>query len=144
ALVYDKPIAQEVSATQNSNDLGSYFTVEAIARPGVSLEKLEEAIDAELARVRDKRVSQEEFDRAKNQLETAFVARLHSTAGRPSMLNMYEATRGDPGYAERDLQRYRSATAEAVQRYAQATLDPNARVIIRVVPADDAKQGGQK
>ncbi|MCC6557341.1 MAG: insulinase family protein [Polyangiaceae bacterium] len=144
ALVYDKPIAQEVSATQNSSDLGSYFTVEAIARPGVSLEKLEEAIDAELARVRDKRVSQEELDRAKNQYETAFVARLQSTAARASLLNIYEATRGDPGYAEKDLQRYRGATAEALQRYAQTTLDPNARVILRVVPAADAKQGGQK
>jgi predicted Zn-dependent peptidase len=144
ALVYDKAIAQEVSATQNSNDLGSYFTVEAIARPNVPLEKLEEAIDAEIARVRDKKVTPEELERAKNQFETAFVARLESTAARASMLNVYEATRGDPGYAEKDLQRYRAATADGLQRYAQAHLDPGARVIIRVVPADAQKQGGAK
>src|SRR5262249_30257098 len=34
ALVYDHPLAQEVTAQQSSQDLGSYFSIEAIARPG--------------------------------------------------------------------------------------------------------------
>lgn len=145
ALVYDKPLAQEVGATQVSGDLGSYFMVEAIARPGVTLEKLEEAIDGEIGRIRAKRVSPEELLRAKNQYETAFVARLESTAARASLLNQYEATRGDPGYTEKDLQRYRNVSAEALQHYAQTTLDLGARVILRVVPAGaDAKKGGAK
>jgi zinc protease len=110
----------------------------------VPLERLEEAIDGELTRVRDKKVTSEEILRAKNQFETSFVARLESTAARAATLNQYEATRGDPGYAEKDLQRYRTATAEALQHYAQTTLDPGARVIIRVVPADAPKQGGAK
>jgi predicted Zn-dependent peptidase len=146
ALVYDKPLAQEIAARQESRDLSSLFTVEAIARPGVTLEKLEEAIDAELARLREKKVTPEELTRAKNQYETSFVARLESTAARASLLNQYEASRGDPGYAEKDLQRYRDATADAIQRYAHATLDPGARVILRVVPAGGgaAKEGSGK
>src|SRR5262249_4547508 len=44
ALVYDKALAQEVSAEQQSGDLSSRFVVEAIARPGVPLDKLEAAI----------------------------------------------------------------------------------------------------
>ncbi|HVY45590.1 MAG TPA: pitrilysin family protein, partial [Minicystis sp.] len=49
ALVYDKPIAQEVHAEQHSQDLSSYFTIEAIPRKGTSLDQLEAAIDAEVA-----------------------------------------------------------------------------------------------
>jgi predicted Zn-dependent peptidase len=49
-------------------------------------------------------------------------------------LNQYEAQRGDPGYAEKDLQRYRTVTAEALLATAKRTLDPKARVILHVVP----------
>ncbi|WP_437959301.1 pitrilysin family protein [Sorangium sp. So ce119] len=146
ALVYDKELAQEVSATQSSGDLGSTFTVEAIARPGVPLEKLEAAIDAELARVRDAKVSREELDRAKNQYETAFVTALESVAGRASLLNRYETWTGQPGFVEQDLKRYRDATAESIQAQAKSTLDPNARVILRVVPkgSDETKKAVTK
>jgi zinc protease len=141
ALVYDKPLAQEVSAMQSSGDLGSHFQVEAIARPGVPLEKLEEAIDAEIARVRDARVSREELDRARNQYETAFVTRLESLAARAAILNQYETWTGDPGFVNDDLQRYRAVTQESLQGHAKSVLDPNARLILRVVPRDG---GGPK
>ncbi|MDC0683621.1 M16 family metallopeptidase [Sorangium atrum] len=146
ALVYDKQLAQEVSAVQHSGDLGSTFTVEAIARPGVPLEKVEAAIDAELAKVRDAKLSREELDRAKNQYETAFVTALESVAGRASMLNRYETSKGQPGFVEQDLKRYRDATAESLQAYAKSTLDPDARVILRVVPkgSEEAKKAVTK
>ncbi|WP_437649216.1 M16 family metallopeptidase [Sorangium sp. So ce362] len=146
ALVYDKALAQEVSALQSSGDLGSTFTVEAIARPGVPLDKLEAAIDAELARVRDERLSREELDRARNQYETAFVTALESVAGRASMLNRYETWTGQPGFVEQDLKRYRDATTESLQAVAKSTLDPDARVILRVVPkgSDETKKAVTK
>jgi predicted Zn-dependent peptidase len=136
ALVYDQPLAQEVSATQSSGDIGSSFQVEAIARPGVPLDKLEAAIDAELKKITSEPVSAEELARAKNQFETAFVSRLQSVAARASMLNQYETYVGDPGWAEKDLERYRAVTAGKLLETAKATLDPNARVIIRVVPEE--------
>lgn len=146
ALVYDNPLAQEVSATQSSGEHGSRFVIEAIARPGVPLDKLEAAIDAELAKVRDAKVSREELERAKNQYETAFVRALESLRARASLLNQYETFKGDPGFVERDLQRYRDATAESLQSVAKATLKPDARVILRVVPkdSDEAKEAVTK
>jgi predicted Zn-dependent peptidase len=141
ALVYDRRLAQEVSAIQESGDLSSRFVVEAIAQPGVALDALEAAIDAELAKVTAEPVSEQELVRAKNQLETAFVSRLQSIEARASTLNMYEATRGDPGFAAGDLARYRAVTAKDVLAVAKATLDPKARVVLRVVPKDRAKDG---
>ena len=49
-LVYEKQIAQDVSAYQQSLVLGSIFQIEATARPGHTVEELEQAIDEELPR----------------------------------------------------------------------------------------------
>jgi zinc protease len=145
ALVYDKALAQTVSATQQSGELGSFFTVEVIARPKVDLKKLEDAVDGELRKLTDKPVTNEELERAKNQYETAFVRRLQSVAERASMLNTYETYRGDPGFAEQDLKRYRDVTAASLQAQVKRTLDLKARVILRVVPKakSDPPKGAQ-
>jgi zinc protease len=144
ALVYDRPVAQEVTASQSSQDLSSIFTIEAIAQPGVTLDQLEAAIDAEVAKIVAAPVSAEELRRAQNQFETAFVSRLQSIAARATMLNQYETHRGDPGYADKDLQRYRDVTPASLQSTVKSVLDPNARVILRVVPKDAPPGPGAK
>jgi predicted Zn-dependent peptidase len=150
ALVYDKPLAQEVRAGQHSQDLSSVFTIEAVAQPGVSLDELEAAIDAQVQKLASAPPTNEELKRAQNQYETSFVARLQSVAERAQLLNTYQMAVGDPGYADKDLARYRAATPAQVQAVVKATLDPNARVILRVVPKDApaaapaaAKKGGK-
>ena len=134
ALVYDKKVAQSVDAAQDSGVLGSHFEVEVTARPGVDLTKLEAAIDKELEKVRAAPIADDELVRAKNLVETGFVVRLQSVRERASLLNMYEAEMKDPGYAQKDLERYRSATKDGIKATAAKYLLPNARVIIRAVP----------
>ena len=152
ALVYDQPLAQEIHAQNQSQDLSSVFTIQAIGQPGVSLDKLEAAIDAEVAKLAAAEPSGEELRRAQNQFETGFVSRLQSVGERAQLLNTYQMAVGDPGYAEKDLARYRAATAPQIQAYVKRVLDPGARVIMRVVPRepepgpDDkapAKKGGK-
>ena len=48
-LVYERQIAQNVTAYQYSLSLGSTFQIEATARPGHTVEELEKAIDEEMA-----------------------------------------------------------------------------------------------
>ncbi|WP_394826200.1 M16 family metallopeptidase [Pendulispora albinea] len=134
ALVYEQKIAQNVEAVQASGVLGSRFTLDVMVRPGVSLDRVEKAIDAELQKVRTKPLEAEELTRAKNIVETGFVARLEGVAERASILNLYQAELGTPDYAERDLERYRSATGEGIRATVQQWLKPDARVILRVVP----------
>jgi len=134
SLVYDKKLAQSVEAEESSGDLVSQFVVAATARPGVSLDKLEAAMDAELAGVRQKAVLDEELLRAQNGVITGFVARLQSVRNRASLLNAYQLDVGDPGYAQRDLDRYTHATKEGLLSVAAKVLDPNARVVLRIVP----------
>ena len=142
ALVYDQKIAQSVEAAQESGVLGSRYTVGIVARPGVSLDTLEAAIDKELEKVRKTALADEELERSKNLVETSFVLRLEGVRERASLLNMYQAEVKDPGFAQRDLERYRRVTKEEVRTAAESYLTPGARVILRVVPK--AKQKGDK
>jgi predicted Zn-dependent peptidase len=135
-LVYDHPLAQSVEAEQRSAELSSTFVIEATAQPGVTLETLEKAIDAEIAKIAASPPSADEVKRAQNQFETSFVARLQSVPARAALLNQYQESVGDPGYAEKDLARYRAATPASVQAMAKQVLDPNARVILYVVPKE--------
>lgn len=134
ALVYEQKLAQTVAAVQESSVLGSRFTVDVIARPGVPLEKLEAAIDKELEKVRKAPLTDEEVERAKNLVETSFVVRLESVRERASLLNMYQAEVKDPGFAPQDLERYRRATKDRIRAAAETYVLPDARVILRVVP----------
>ncbi len=143
ALVYDQKIAQSVDAGQNSGTLGSHFQVEVLARPGVPLATIEAALDKELAAVRDKLLADDELLRAKNVVETAFVARLESVRERASLLNMYQAEVGDPGFLPNDLSRYRGATKESIRDAAKAYLLPNARVVVQTVPKPKAPAGAK-
>jgi zinc protease len=144
ALVYDQKIAQSVDAAQESGQLGSRFVIEVLARPGVSLDRIEAAVDKELAAIRKAPVSDDELVRAKNVIETGFVTRLESVRERASLLNMYQAEMKDPGFAQNDLDRYRTATKEGVRDTAAKYLVPNARVVLRVVPQDKVQGSKEK
>jgi predicted Zn-dependent peptidase len=140
SLVYEKKIAQSVEAEQSSGDLASRFVVGVVARPGVSLDKLEAAILAEVALVRVQPVTDEELARAQNGVAAGFVSRLETVRGRASLLNAYELDVGDPSYAQKDLDRYTHSTKSGLLEVAAKVLDPAACVLLRVVP-ESATQG---
>ncbi|HEU4536799.1 MAG TPA: pitrilysin family protein [Polyangiaceae bacterium] len=144
ALVYDRELAQSVQASQDSQDLASAFVVEIVVRPGVSPDDVEKAADRVLEEAARVAPSESELRRAKNVHEFRFLQGLQSLAQRASLLNQYEAKRGDPGYFERDLARYREATSDAVLQAARSTLTLGERVVLRVVPAGGAKKEGAK
>ncbi len=136
-LVYDKRIAQDVHATQYSLALGSIFTIEATAKPGVSLARLELEIDEELEAFRKSGPTQSELEGARNAIESALIRGLESLGGFGGVadrLNQYNHFLADPGYLARDLARYRRASVAALRRVARARLARNARAVIHGVP----------
>lgn len=135
-LVYERQIAQDVAASQNSYALTSTFMIDATARPGIDGARLEGAIDAELKALRDVGPSDAEVERARNTIETAMLTSIEKLggAGLANQLNQYNQYTGDPGYLTRDLERLRRVSAADVRRVAQAYLQPNARVVVTGVP----------
>jgi zinc protease len=85
-------------------------------------------------------VTDEELQRARNGYEMAFVDGLQSIPHRARLLNTYQSELGDPGYVQRDLDRYRKATAQDLLSTAKKVLQPNAFIVLDVVPR--GKAGG--
>ena len=136
-LVYDLKIAQDVSASQSSMLLTSVFSIEATAKPGVTLEELEKAIDAELEAIREKGPQAIELERARNTIEAQVLRgleRLGGFGGVADRLNQYNFYVGDPGYLATDLGRYRKVTEGGVREFAREHLAQNRRVVVYGVP----------
>src|SRR3954462_2612893 len=62
-LVYDMQIAQDVQAYQASQQLSSYFLIQATARPGHTAEELQKVIDEEITKLQATPPSAHDFER---------------------------------------------------------------------------------
>jgi zinc protease len=139
SLVYEQKIAQSVEAAQESQTLGSQFLVTAMVRPDVDPARVEKALLDGIAALRAQPVTVEELERARNGYEMAFVDRIQSIPSRAALLNSYQVEVGDPGYVQRDLDRYRKATAQDLLAYAKRVLVPDALVVLTTVPKGGAR-----
>jgi zinc protease len=136
-LVYEKQIAQDVSAFQQSLILGSAFQIVATAKPGVKPEDLEKAIDEELDAIRKEGPRAEEVERARNLIQSQIIRGLEVLGGFGGVadrLNQYNHYLGDPGFLAKDLARFDRATASSIQKIAQDKLAKNSRVVVYGVP----------
>lgn len=132
-LVYDKQIAQDVATQQYSLILGSVFTIQATAKPGVKPEEIEKAIDEELDALRKEGPTQAELEGARNTIESQIIRGLETLGGFGGVadrLNQYNHYLGDPGYLAKDLGRYQNATVESLKKIAQEKLSKNSRVVV--------------
>ena len=140
-LVYEKQIAQDVSAQQNSLMLGSVFQIQVTARPGHTAEEIEKALNEELSAFGAKPVDAREVDRARNMIETNIIGgleRLGGFGGIADRLNSYNHYLKNPDYLQQDVQRYRAVNPSTLQTFAQQQLSSSARVVMHVVPGQPA------
>ena len=124
-LVREKQIAQDVQASQNSGELAGGFSIVLTARPGHTLEELETAALAEVARLDAEPPTAEEVARAVARYESHLIRSLESVSefgGRADRLNMYNIYAGDPGYLSKDFDRYLKVDPAGVLRVAKKYL----------------------
>jgi zinc protease len=136
-LVFDERIATDVSASQNSREIGGFLQVAATAAPGHTLAEIERGISEEIARLVSDGLTDDELDRGRVQAESQFMMRLQTVGGfggKSDQLNAYNIFVGDPAYFTEDLVRYQVATKESIQRVTAQYIAANNRVTLSVVP----------
>jgi zinc protease len=138
ALIQDRALAFSIDVSQYSLSLGSVFTIEVVARPGVTLAQVEAALDEELAALATTPPSQAELQRAAAATETRLFHRLERLGGLAEQLSLYQRFTGNASFLERDLARYRQATPESVRAAVATHLRPGARVVVHGVPGPQA------
>ncbi len=141
-LVFDRRIATDVFASQNSREMAGYAQITATAAPGHVLSELEDAIVEEISKLRSEGPTDDEMERGRVQAESQFMFRLQTVGGfggKSDQLNAYSVFLNDPDYFDRDLRRYQAVTTASLQHAVGRYLDPAARVTLSIVPRGRAE-----
>jgi predicted Zn-dependent peptidase len=136
-LVRELEIAQSVAAYQYSLGSQSVYVIDVVGRDGTEPKALLEAVDGVLAEVKAGKLEDKETTRAVNQFETGFfgsLQRLGGFGGKADTLQAYNHFLGDPGYIQKDLDRYRKVTTAEVTAFSNSFLSGSKRVVLFAVP----------
>jgi zinc protease len=135
ALVRDAQLATEVNSFTFDLPIAvDLLVVDVTAHPGVSGSQLEEAVAAEMSRVRATVVSATDIARAAAVAENDFVLGLESSEGRADELSKFASYLGEPRLAFSYAARLRGVTAEQVLEFAARYLQPTTQVSLLYVP----------
>jgi len=139
-LVYggpeQKPVAQQVSAGQNSFGGAGVFQIVVLARPGISLKELENMVQEEIHRIQKEPPTKRELERFTNGFESNFVPEIigGQGSGLAFELNWYNLYTDDPDYFAEDLARYLAVTPQDISDAAKRYLKDNGSVVLSIVP----------
>jgi zinc protease len=136
-LVYQKRLARSVDADYNGLSIDpSVFSVTAQVMPGKEPAEIEREIDSLLDQVKSELISDRELQKAKNQIESAFVFGQDSIFGQAMKIGYYEAV-GDWRLMDNYLDGIRKVTREDVQRVARQYLDRDRRTVGVLIPTKE-------
>ena len=124
-LVFDKQIAQDVTAFQYSGKLGGSFIIISTAKPNVNIEDLKNEIFSEIERFVVEGITDEEFLKTKNQIKSSFIYSLQKLNNVVDYLNYYNFHVNEPNYFQSDLNRLEQVTKEDVINVAKKYLTKN-------------------
>ncbi len=136
SLVYERRLALEAGGDY------AYFSVDpnlfwfwATPMPGQTAETLEKELLAQVELLKKERVTDEELQRAKNQIEAAFVFQEDSIHRRASLLARFEVI---GGYAQKDqfFTKIRAVTAADLARVARAWFPEDKKNVGILLPKD--------
>ncbi len=115
------------------------FIVYSIANMGVSAEDLEKSLQAEIDKVKSKIISEHEFKKLQNQMESRIVGGFSTVAGIAGSLSDYYVFYGNTNQINEELENYNRVTREDIKRVANKYLDSNARVVLYYLPKAQKK-----
>ena len=136
-LVYQKRLARSVGADYNGLSIDpSVFSVTAQLMPGKDPAEIERGIDNLLEPLKSDLISDRELQKAKNQIESAFVYGQDSIFGQAMKIGYYEAV-GDWRLIDGYLDGIRKVTRQDIKRVAQEYLDRDRRTVGVLIPSKE-------
>ena len=139
-LVYQKRLARGVDADYSGISIDpAGLSIYAQLLPGIEPAAVEREIDRGLEKVKSELISERELQKAKNQVEAAFVFAQDSIFGQAMKLGYYEAV---GGWRQMDgyLDGIRKVTREDIRRVARQYLNPDRRTVGTLIPTKEKSQ----
>ena len=131
-LVHELEIATDVRASVGPFHDPGLFEIGVSARGRQTGEELLAQVDAELQRVCEQPITDEEIERALARLELGLISGLDTVDGKASTIGFYETLLGDPAAAFTRLNAMRRVTHSDVLRAARRYLSPQTRTCVFV------------
>jgi len=141
-LVYERQIALDAGGDYSYGSADpNLFWFYATPLPGHTAEEMEQVLLEEIERLKTEPVPEEELQRAKNQIEAAFVWGQDSVHSRASSLARFELM-GSWRLLDRFVPGIRGVTAADLQRVARAHFPADRRNVGVLQPAEPAPAAG--
>ena len=139
-LVYQKRLVSGIDADYNAVSMDATgFAISAQLLPGADLTKVEREIERLIDRTKIELVSERELQKAKNQIEAAFVFAQDSIFGQAMKIGYYEMV-GDWRLIDSYLDNMRKVTREDLRRVAQRYLQRDNRTVGTLIPTKAKSQ----
>ena len=142
SLVRTKQLSQGVSASAGSTRGPGLFSVGGSVLQGKSIADLEQAIYAEIERVKTGPIADWEIEKARNTQKRQFVSGLGSSLQRAVLLGQYALFYNDPDLINTYTARLSKVTAADLQRVAKQYLVETNRTVVITNPKG-ASEGGR-
>ncbi|MFQ6035668.1 MAG: M16 family metallopeptidase [Sedimentisphaerales bacterium] len=140
-LVKEKKIAIAASGFQGlpGNKYPGLFLFYAVPARGHTNQECEQAIDAEIERLKTELVSPEELQKAKTRSRANLIRQLDSNSGLAAQLTFYEVVTGDWRNLFKQLDKIEQVTAEDIQRVAKEYFTSKNRIVgvIETTPMEE-------
>ena len=143
SLVYEKQIAQTANAFQNGSEIAGIFQIQVTAKPGKTLTEMQAAVDAILADVLAKGVTEKEVEKALTSAEAGIINNMATVLGKATNLAFYFSYTGDPSNINKQMELYKGITSKEVLAAAKKYLS-QPKMILSVVPLGKPELAVQK
>ena len=137
-IVRQKQLSSGVMASAGETRGPGLFRSGGLVMPGKSIADLEQAIYAEVERVKTGPIENWEIEKARNIARRGFVSTLGSSLSRAIMLSQLAVFYNDPDLINTRWERLSSITAADVQRVAKQYLTPENRTVVITNPKPPA------
>ncbi|MDP4198967.1 MAG: pitrilysin family protein [Bacteroidota bacterium] len=133
-LVYRRQIARETEAFNYSLEKSGAFVVSAKVQPNSTPTEVEAAIWTEIQKVKDDLVSDAELEKVKNRVEMSLVTGRSEQGRRADTLQRAYVFKRDTAQVNRELEIYRSISADELRDAARRYLVHERSVALYVLP----------
>lgn len=130
SLVEEKQVALYSGAFTYNTEHPGLTMAYSLANMGVDAKTVEDAMNAEFDRVKTELVTDNEFQKLRNQIENDFVSRNSSVAGIAESLANYHMYFGDANLINTEIEKYYSLSKQDLMNAAKKYYTPDNRVVL--------------
>jgi predicted Zn-dependent peptidase len=130
-MVEKEQVAMEVEAFPYLLEKAGMLGVYVVGQQGIALDQLDKLITEEVERVKAEGVTEEEFQKARNNKEAEFASSFGTMSVRAKNLARYHVFYGDANLINTELDRYLAVQREDLQRVAKKYFTKEGTNILR-------------